>query len=94
MTSEPSPAAFSNDLIEEAAARLREALALLELIESGDLLGELPADRDAREGHQRAVSVLAVLKRDLVDLERRLGAGWTAANAAARVRVPRMPRTS
>jgi hypothetical protein len=92
MTSEPQPSSFSNDLIEEAAGRVKEAVALLELIESGDLLCELPADRDAREAHQRAVSVLAVLKRDLLDLERRLGAGWTAAMAAARVSSARHDR--
>lgn len=94
MAIEPPPASFSLDLVEDAASRLREAIALLEMIEDGDMLCELPANPDGKARHQRAVSVLSVLKRDLVDLERRLGAGWAAAAATARAAAAARPPRS
>jgi hypothetical protein len=54
--SSPTPA---GDLIEDAAARLREA------IDAGELLCELPDGAEAGRRHQSAVSLLAVLHRDL-----------------------------
>jgi len=58
----PTPA---GDLAESALARLSEALAILEAIDRGDLLAELPAGAEAAERHQCAVSLLAVLRREL-----------------------------
>lgn len=61
-------------MVEDAIARLQEALAVLQVIEDGDLLGELPADRSARRNHQSAVSMLAVLRRDLTGVAEELEA--------------------
>jgi hypothetical protein len=60
--SSPTPA---GDLIEDAAARLREAIAILDAIDAGELLCELPDGAEAGRRHQSAVSLLAVLHRDL-----------------------------
>lgn len=52
-------------LLEGATMRLREAVSILDAIDEADLLGELPANRAARRAHQSAVSMLAVLQREL-----------------------------
>jgi hypothetical protein len=44
---DPTSPTASGDLIEAAVGRLREAIALLEAIDHGDLLAELPAQADA-----------------------------------------------
>jgi hypothetical protein len=72
------------DVIEEAVGRLLEAIAVLEAIEQGGMLAALPADALARAEHQRAVSLLAVLRRDLVSLRRELEAAGQAEEAIAR----------
>jgi hypothetical protein len=53
------------DLIEDAAGRLHEAISLLDAIEEGSLLAELPRDAEAARRHQCAVSLLAILRREL-----------------------------
>lgn len=74
----------SPDVVEEAVGRLCEAIAILEAIESGGMLAELPADSIARRAHQQAVSLLAVLRRDLVTLRHELQAASEAQDAIAR----------
>jgi hypothetical protein len=62
---DPTGPTAGGDLAESALARLSEALAILEAIDRGELLGELPAAAEAAERHQCAVSLLAVLRREL-----------------------------
>jgi hypothetical protein len=62
---DPTSPTASGDLIEAAVGRLREAIALLEAIDHGDLLAELPAQADAAARHQCAVSLMVVLRREL-----------------------------
>ena len=79
------------DIVEDAVGRLHEAIAVLEAIEQGDMLAELPQDPYARDGHQRAVSLLAVLRRELIGLLRDLQAGGQAQDAIARAMARRQP---
>jgi hypothetical protein len=72
------------DIVEDAVGRLCEAIAVLDAIETGGMLSELPADAMARADHQRAVSLLAVLRRDLLALRRELQAAGQAQDAIAR----------
>ncbi len=72
------------DLIEDAVGRLLEAIAVLDVIEEGEMLCELPHDVCARRKHQGAVSLLAVLKRELIDLSRDLRAAEEVQQAIAR----------
>ena len=72
------------DVIEEAIGRLHEAVAVLEAIELSDMLGALPEDPAERDAHQRAVSLLAILRRDLTTLRRDLQAAGDAEDAIAR----------
>jgi hypothetical protein len=72
------------DLIEDAVGRLLEAIAVLDVIEEGEMLSELPHDAAARRTHQGAVSLLAVLKRELIDLSRDLRAAEEVHQAIAR----------
>ncbi len=72
------------DLIEDAVGRLLEAIAVLDVIEEGEMLSELPADACAQRKHQGAVSLLAVLRRELIDLSRDLRAAEEVHQAIAR----------
>ena len=72
------------DLIEDAVGRLLEAIAVLDVIEEGEMLSELPHDATARRRHQGAVSLLAVLKRELADLSRDLRAAEEVHQAMVR----------
>jgi hypothetical protein len=72
------------DIVDDAVSRLCEALAILETIDAGNLLAELPADPTARAGHQRAVSLLSVLRRELTRLKHELQAADQAQEAIAR----------
>jgi hypothetical protein len=74
----------SPDVAEDAVGRLCEAIAILDAIESGGMLAELPGDAIARRAHQRAVSLLAVLRRDLLTLREELQAAGEAQDAIAR----------
>ena len=57
---------------------------MLETIDSAGMLSELPADPAARADHQRAVSLLGVLRRDLAQLRRELLAAGDAQEFIAR----------
>jgi hypothetical protein len=72
------------DLIEDAVGRVIEAIAVLDVIEEGEMLSALPADPAARRKHQGAVSLLAVLRRELIDLSRDLRAAEEVHQAIAR----------
>jgi hypothetical protein len=74
------------DLAEETIARLLEALAILEAIERAELLSDLPGDPDAAARHQCAVSMLAVLRRDLATLAAELEANHLAHELLGRMR--------
>jgi hypothetical protein len=63
--SDPQSATASIDVLDAAVGRLSEAMALLDAIERGDLLAELPVNAEAAARHQCAVSLLAVLRREL-----------------------------
>lgn len=61
----PAPTAPNLILsIEESTVRLREALAILEMIDGEALLAELPEGPN-RDRHQCAVSLLNVLRREI-----------------------------
>lgn len=62
---EPAEQPVASDLMEAAAARLREGVALLEAIDANGLLNILPAASEAGQRQQRAVSLLSVLRREL-----------------------------
>jgi hypothetical protein len=72
------------DVVDDAVCRLSEALAILDAIELGGMLSELPDDVIARRAHQRAVSLLAILRRDLGVLREELQAAGQAQDAIAR----------
>ena len=77
MTPERTPTEDGDQLsgrVEEATGRLREAMAILHAIDSGGLLRALPAAPSARQSHQAAVSMLAVLRRELQAVGRELDA--------------------
>jgi hypothetical protein len=74
----------SSELIETTVARLHEALAILEAIDAAEMLSSLPADPTARRAHQQAVSMLAVLRRDLGELRKELQAASAAQDAIHR----------
>jgi hypothetical protein len=80
-----APAPSPRDTVEEAVSRLRETIAILEAIEQADLLAELPADPEAAERHQCAVSLLTVLKRDLAALAGELETSHVAQDLMRRV---------
>ena len=52
-------------MVEDAAGRLREARALLDAIDRGGMLAEMPANPEAWRSHQAAVSMLMVLSREI-----------------------------
>jgi len=72
------------DIVDDAVGRLSEALAILDAIELGGMLAELPAEPLARKAHQRAVALLAVLRRDLATLREEVEAAGHAQDAIAR----------
>ncbi|HEX4712656.1 hypothetical protein [Phenylobacterium sp.] len=75
------------DLVEDALVRLHEAIAILDAIEKADMLGDLPAKASARLSHQRAVSLLAILRRELAGMVRDLAAAGQVQDAIARAAV-------
>lgn len=84
MTSLARPSDFKDEAIDDALGRLHEILALVRVIEDGDLLAALPADEDAAENHQRAVSLLVVLRRELDSLVAQLNAAQLTLGAFVR----------
>lgn len=85
MAKPPSPH-LKDDAIEDAIGRLHETLAILDLIEESDLLGELPRGKAPARRHQRAVSLLAVLRRELQDIVDHLAAAEAVATIFAKLR--------
>jgi hypothetical protein len=79
------------DLVEDAVARLHEAMAILDAIDEADMLAELPAEPGARRDHQRAVSLLTVLRRELAGIRRDLQAAGQIEDALAAIRVREDP---
>lgn len=85
---DPTSPTADGDLIEAAVGRLHEAIALLEAIERGDLLAELPTQADAAPRHQCAVSLLAVLRRELEALTVELESAGYVQNLISRMSRP------
>ncbi|HZZ30467.1 MAG TPA: hypothetical protein VFE10_00620 [Phenylobacterium sp.] len=77
------------DPVDDAVGRLEEAIAILDSIEAADLLGELPAKAAARRSHQRAVSLLAILRRELAGVRNDLAAAGQLQDVLARSVVSR-----
>lgn len=77
------------DLVEETAGRLREAIAILDAIDMGELLCELPDGADAGRRHQSAVSLLAILHRDLSALACELESAGQVQDLMSRLASPR-----
>jgi hypothetical protein len=84
VTSLARPSDFKDEAIDEALARLHEIIAIVQVIEDGDLLSALPADEHAAQDHQRGVSLLVVLHRELERLVGELGAAQLAMGVLAR----------
>jgi hypothetical protein len=80
----PSPE-FRDDAVEAALSRLTEALALLDAIDEGDMLARLPAEPEAARRHQRAVSMLAVLRRELETVTGELSSAQFVAAAMTQI---------
>ena len=53
------------DVLEAAAGRLAEAVSILDAVDRSELLSVLPRGTDEAARHQCAVSLLAVLRREL-----------------------------
>jgi hypothetical protein len=62
---DPAEPTAGRDALEAAAVRLNEAMSILDAVEHGELLAELPRGAEAAAKHQCAVSLLAVLRREL-----------------------------
>jgi hypothetical protein len=86
----PSPD-FREEVVEDAIGRIHEALAILDAIESGDLLAELPADRRAARRHQCAVSLLTILRRELEAAANELSSAQFVADAIGQLSRPEPP---
>jgi hypothetical protein len=65
---DPTGPSAHSEVLEAAAGRLREALSILDAVDRGALLAELPRAAEAAARHQCAVSLLAVLRRELAAL--------------------------
>ena len=83
-----------NGLIEAALGRLVEATQLAALVEDHDLLAELPAGDEARLNHQRACSLLAILRRELDAVAGELSAALETQDVLSRTRPRRTTRPS
>lgn len=68
-------------MVEAAHGRIREVLDVLESIEGGELLSELPSHPAGRRRHQCAVSMLAVVKRELTAVMEDLDVAQSAVEA-------------
>jgi hypothetical protein len=77
--------------VEAALGRLHEALAIIVMIDDLNMLDELPAGAQARRNHQSAVSMLAVLRRELEAVAVELDAAIHTRDVLARARQPRRP---
>lgn len=81
-----------NGPMESALGRLREASAILEAIDTRGLLDELPASRQAQRAHQSAVSMLAVLRRELEGVAEELEAAILTRDVVGRATRPATTR--
>lgn len=81
-----APNVAADDALEVALGRLAEARALVQTIQDHDLLAELPAREAARADHQRAVSLIAVLHRELQGLSADLEAAIATRDVLSRAR--------
>lgn len=72
-------------LAEQTVGRLLEAMSLLEAIDAGGLLDELPGAAEAARKQQCAISLLAVLRRDLQALTCELQSACMVHDVMARV---------
>jgi hypothetical protein len=79
------------DLIEDAVVRLREALAILDTIEHAELLSELPSSRDGAARHQSGVSLLTILKRELMSIRTELSSSHQVHDLISRISVAGEP---
>ncbi len=68
LADDPIGPAGQNDVLEAAAGRLAEAVSILDAVDRSELLSVLPRGADAAARHQCAVSLLAVLRRELQTL--------------------------
>lgn len=62
---EPIGPSTQGDMLEAAAGRLAEAVSILDALDLSELLSALPKGADEAARHQCAVSLLAVLRREL-----------------------------
>ncbi len=92
MSALPPDVPDPNGLIEAALGRLIEATQLVALVEDHDLLAELPAGEDARRNHQRAASLIAVLRRELDAVAGELSAALETHDVLSRTRSHRASR--
>ena len=76
-------------LLEGALGRLLEASCLVSQIEDHDLLAELPADDEARGRHQAAISMIAILRRELDGVATELQAAITTVDVLHRAQTRR-----
>jgi hypothetical protein len=79
-------------MIETALGRLYEAMALVTTIEDRGLLAELPAGEAGRQNHQAAVSMLAILRRELEGVSIELDAAVRTREALEGLRARRQAR--
>ncbi len=62
---DPAGPGGGSDVLEAAAGRLAEAVSILDAVDRSELLSSLPRGADAAARQQCAVSLLAVLRREL-----------------------------
>lgn len=84
----PTALASTTVLTEQAVGRLCEALSLLEAIDAGGFLDELPNAAESARNHQCAVSLLAILRRELRGLVCELQSACLVHDVMARVGRP------
>jgi len=90
-SADPPTSGPGDETLEIAVARIYEATAILDAIEDGGLLSDLPHDAEAARRHQTGVSLLALLRRDLDAIARDLASAHFVANAMAQLAKP-VPR--
>ena len=73
------------DVLEAAAGRLAEAVSILDAVDRSELLSVLPRGADAAARHQCAVSLLAVLRRELQTLAGELESASQVQNLMGRL---------
>ena len=82
---DPSGPGAQGDVLEAAASRLAEAVSILDAVDRSELLSVLPKGAEAAARHQCAVSLLAVLRRELQALACELESASQVANLMDRL---------